>query len=118
MVVWVVVPLLPETVIVWFPSAALLPTVISMVELPAPVIDDGVNVTVLLLPWPDADRAIAELKPPLTAVLMVTVPELLLAMLMLVGDALIEKPGVVPVTVNETVVVSTVDPEVPVTVMG
>ena len=90
----------PKTVIVRFPSAALLPTVIFMVELPAPLIEDGVKVMEVELPCPVADKAIAELKPPLTAVLMVTVPELLLAMLMPVGDALIEKPGVVPVTVE------------------
>lgn len=108
---------MPETVIVWFPSAALLPTVIFMLELPAPVINEGVKLTLLLLPSPDADRVIAELKPPLTAELIVTAPELLLAMLMVVGDALIEKPGVVPVTVSETVVVSIVEPEVPDTVM-
>ena len=88
-----------------------------MVEVPAPVIDEGVKLTVLLLPSPDAERVIAELKPPLTAELMVTVPELFLAMLMVVGDALIEKPEVVPVTVSETVVVSIVEPEVPETVM-
>ena len=116
-IVWVVVPLLPETVIVWFPSAALLPTVIVIVDVPAPVIDVGENVTVFWLPSPEADNAIAELNPPVTAVVMVTLPELLLAMLIVVGEALMEKPGVVPVTVSETVVVSTVVPEVPVTVM-
>ena len=31
---------------------------------------------------------------------MVTLPELLLAMLIVVGDALMEKPGVAPVTVR------------------
>ena len=90
---------------------------IFIVDVPAPVIDEGVKLTVLLLPSPEADRVIAELKPPLTVELMVTVPELLLAMLMVVGEALIEKPGVVPVTVSETVVVSIAEPEVPDTVM-
>ena len=88
-----------------------------MVELPAPVMVDGVKLMELELPCPEADKVIAELKPPVTAVLIVTEPELLLAMLMLVGDALIEKPGVVPVTVSETVVFSIVEPEVPDTVM-
>jgi len=60
---------------------------------------------------------IAELKPPVTAEAIVTDPELPLAILSDVGDALIEKPAVVPVTVRLTVVVSTVLPEVPVTVM-
>lgn len=60
----------------------------------------------------------AELNPPETVVVMVTVPELFLATVIDVGDALIVKFGLVPVTVNDTVVVSTVLPEVPVTVMG
>lgn len=115
--VWVVVPLFPETVIVWFPSEALLPTVIVIVDVPAPVIDVGENVTLFWLPSPEADNAIAELNPPVTAVVMVTLPELLLAMLIVVGEALMEKAGVVPVTVSETVVVSTMVPEVPVTVI-
>ena len=48
---------------------------------------------------------------------IVAVPELLLATLIVVGDALMVKFGFVPVTVRETVVVSMVLPEVPVTVM-
>jgi len=89
-----------------------------MVEVPAPVIDVGLNVMVTPLPWPDAESAIAELKPPDTALVMVTVPELPRLTVMEVGAALMEKLAVVLVTVSETVVVSTVLPEVPVTVMG
>jgi len=89
-----------------------------MVDVPAPVIDVGLKVTEFWFPSPDADKVIAESKPPVTAEVIVTLPELLLSMLMVVGDALIEKPGVAPVTVNETVVVSVATPdEVPVTVM-
>ena len=58
-----------------------------------------------------------ESKPPVTVLVMVTVPELLRAMLMVEGDALRVKPEFTPVTVSETVVVSTVLPEVPVTLM-
>lgn len=50
-------------------------------------------------------------------VVMVEVPELLLATLIDVGEALMVKLGVVPVTVRETVVVSVVLPEVPLTVI-
>lgn len=96
---------------------ALLPIVIVIVELPAPVIEPGLKCTELLLPSPDADKLIAELKPPVTALVIVTLPELLLAMLIVVGEALMEKPAVVLVTVSETVVVCVVVPEVPVTVM-
>ena len=100
------------------PVVALRPTVIFTVEEPAPVMEVGLKVTVWALPWPDAESVIAESKPPVTALVMVTVPELLRAMVMEVGLALIEKLGVAPVTVSETEVVSTALPEVPVTVMG
>jgi len=88
-----------------------------MVELPPPGIDVGLKETEFWLPCPEADNEIVELKPPVTDEEIVTMPELLLAMLIDVGDALMEKPAAVPVTVRETVVVSTVLPEVPVTVM-
>jgi len=48
---------------------------------------------------------------------MVADPELPRATLRDLGEALIEKPGVVAVTVSLTVVVSMVEPEVPVTVI-
>ena len=44
MVVWVVPPLVPETVMVRVPSEALLLTVIFMVEFPRPGMDVGVKV--------------------------------------------------------------------------
>lgn len=105
-------------VIVWLPILAFLPTFTVMVEVPAPVIEVAPKVTVWALPSPEADRLIAESKPPDTVVVIAEVPELPLATLIEVGDALIEKPAVVLVTVRETVVVSAVLPEVPVTVMG
>jgi hypothetical protein len=116
-VVWVVVPLLPETVMVWFPSAALLPTVMVIVDVPLPVIEAGLKEAEFWLPCPEAESATDELKPPVAVEVMVTLPEPLRAMLIVVGDALIEKPGVTPLTVRLTVVVSTVLPDVPVTVM-
>ena len=106
---------MPVIVIVRFPVAAVLLTVMVMLELPAPVIELGLKLTVTPLPA-EADSEIGELKPPVTAVVTVTLPELRLAMLIDVGEALMEKPAVVLVTVNETVVVSTVLPAVPVTV--
>jgi len=92
--------------------------VIFIVEEPAPVMEVGLKVTVWALPSPEAESVIGESNPPVTALVMVTVLELLRAMVMEVGLALMENPAVVPVTVSETVVVSTVLPEVPVTVMG
>jgi hypothetical protein len=104
-------------VIVRLPILAFLPTFTVIFEVPAPVIDVGLNVMVSPLPSPEADRLIAESKPPDTVVVIVDVPELSLAILIEVGDALIENPAVVLVTVRDTVVVSVVLPEVPVTVM-
>ena len=88
-----------------------------IVDEPAPAMLAGLKLTEFWLPSPDADNEMLELKPPVTVVVILTVPELLRAMLRVVGDALMEKPGVVPVTVRATVVVSTVLPEVPVTVI-
>lgn len=106
-------------VIVRFPVLAFRPTLTVMVNVPEPgaAMELGLKVTVCALPCPEADRLIAELKPPETAVVIVEVPELPLATLIDVGDALTVKFGVVPVTVSETVAVSTVLPEVPVTLM-
>jgi len=100
-----VLPLVPVMVTVRLPVVARRATVIVMVDEPAPVIDAGLKLTVTLLPSPDADSPIAELKPPVTAVVTVTLPELLLAMLIDAGDALIEKPAFGLVTVSDTVVV-------------
>jgi hypothetical protein len=116
-VVWVTPPLLPVMVIVWFPSPALLPTVSVIVEIPAPANIVGLKLTVTPVGWPVADKVMALLKPPEIAVVIVEVPELPLATLIDVGAALMVKLGVVPVTVRETVVVSAVLPEVPITVM-
>ena len=88
-----------------------------MVEEPAPVIEVGLKEMVTPLPSPEADRAIAESKPPVTEVVTVTSPELPRSTVREAGDALIEKAAVVLVTVSETLVVSVVLPEVPVTVM-
>lgn len=112
------VPLVPLTVMVRVPVVARLDTRIVMVEVPAPVIDVGLKLTVTRPPCPEADNAIAELNPPLTVEVILTVPDVPLWTVMEDGDALIENPAAVPVTVRVTVVVWTVLPEVPVTVMG
>jgi len=110
---------LPVMVIVRAPVRERLPTLTVIVDVPEPgaAIELGLKVTVLPLPCPVADNVIAELKPPEIFVVIVDVPELPRATLIDVGDALIVKLGLVPVTVSVTVVVSTVLPEVPVTVM-
>src|SRR5579863_2456604 len=100
------------------PVAALRLTVMVMVEVPAPVMDVGLKLTETLEPVTEPDRPIAELKPPLTVVVMVTLPVVPRVTLRDVGLALRVKLGFAPGMVSETVVVSTVLPEVPVTVMG
>ncbi len=114
---WVALPFLPFMVIVWSPSAALSPTLTIMVEVPAPVTISGLKLTVTPVGWPLANKVMALSKPLKTAVVIVKVPELPLAMLIDEGAALTVKLGVAAVTVRETVVVSLVLPEVPVTVM-
>jgi hypothetical protein len=77
----------------------------------------GLKLTVTLLGSPLADKEMAESKPPEIAVVIVEWPEFPGSIVSEVGDALMVKLGVVPVTVRETVVVSLVLPEVPVTVI-
>lgn len=112
-----VLPLVAVTVMVWLPVVALRPTVMVRVELPAPVMLEGLKLTVLPVPSPEALSVIGESNPPVVLVVMDTCPEARRAMLMEVGLALTEKPAVLLVTVSETVVVSVVLPEVPLTVM-
>ena len=100
------------------PVAARRLTVMVMVAVPLPVIEDGLKLTETLEPVTEPDRLTAELKPPLTAVVMMTFPVLALATVRDVGDALRVNVGFAPFTVSVKVVVSTVLPEVPLTVIG
>ena len=106
-VVCVTPPPLAVIVMVRFPGLPFLPTLTVMVDVPEPgaAMELGLKVTVWALPCPEADKLIAELKPPEMPVVILDVPELLRATLIDVGDALMVKLGVVPVTVRETVVV-------------
>lgn len=88
-----------------------------MVDLPDPVMELGLNVTVCPLPWPDAERATADPKPPVAVRVMVDVPEELRATVIEVGDAERLKPAVGEVTVSATVVEWLALPLVPVIVM-
>lgn len=97
---------------------ALVAVLTVIVEVPAPVIEVGLKEIVIPLPAPEADRLMAELKPPVTAVVIVEVLELPRVMARVVGDALTEKPAVTAVTVRVNVVVLAVPlAGVPVTVM-
>jgi hypothetical protein len=91
-----------------------------IVDVPEPgaAMDVGLKPTVTPVGWPLADKPIAELKPPETAVVIVDLPLLPCTTDTEVGEADMVKLGLATVvTVRETVVVSVVAPEVPVTVM-
>ena len=95
-------------------------TAIVIVDVPEPgaAMDVGLKLTVTPVGWPVADKAIGALKPPETAVVIVDVPLLPWTTESEVGAAEMVKLGLaVAVTVSETMVVSIVLPEVPVTVM-
>jgi len=106
----------PVTVMLYVPVTVDEPTVIVMIEVPAPLIEVGLKLTVTPVGWPVADKVIAELKPPVTVLLIVEPTELPCATETEAGAALMVKLGVAPITVRETVVVSLVLPEVPVEV--
>jgi hypothetical protein len=87
-----------------------------MVDVPAPVIDVGLKLTVTPVGWPVACNPIAPLNPPVTALVIVELPWLPCTTETEAGEADRLKPGAV--TVRETVVVCDEAPDaVPVTVM-
>lgn len=71
-----VLPPVPVTVIVYVPVAVVEATAMVMVELPEPgaTMDVGLKLTITPAGWPLAVKAMAELKPPETAVVIVDVP--------------------------------------------
>jgi hypothetical protein len=115
-------PPVPVIVMVLFPVLAPWRTVIVIDEVPEPgaAIDEGLKLTVTPDGMPDADNAIAELRPPETVVVIVEVPELPQARPSEAGDALTVKSPPLPTgaTFRETVVVWVAPPLVPVMVIG
>jgi len=69
-------------------------TVMFIVELPVPVIEVGLKVTVTPVGWPEADNETAELNPPVTVLEMVEVPALPCTTVTEAGEAERLKPGV------------------------
>jgi len=94
-VVSVVDPDVPVIVILYVPVAVVEATANVAVELPDPVIDIGLNVTVTPAGWPLAVRPIAELNPPVARVVIVEVPELPCTTETDPGEAETLNPGVV-----------------------
>ena len=98
-VVCVMPPPVPLTVMLYVPVAVVGDTAMPMVAVPDPgaAIDAGVNVTVTPLGCPFADNAIAALNPPDTLVLIVEEPPLPCTTDTAPGTAEIAKFGVVEV---------------------
>ena len=102
------VPPVAVTVTFAVPVVAVVVAENVSVELPLPgaAMDAGANAAVTPAGNPDADSETAELKPPVTVVEIVLVPELPCVTDTLVGDALTVKSGVAAAfTVREIVVV-------------
>ena len=103
------------------PVAVVDATVKASVDEPEPgaAMEVGLNAAVTPVGRPEAVKAMAELKPPETAVVMVEEPLAPWATETEVGEAEIVKAGVpAAVTVSETEAVWVRPPPVPVTVMG
>ena len=112
------VPLVPVRVKLWEPVDALRFTVMVMVLVP-PLIGLGLNETEMRCATPEAERVMELLRVPVTVAVMVDLPDELLLMVNVEGFALrLKLPCVELVTVRVTIVVSTMLPDVAVTVMG
>ena len=76
-ILWVTPPPLAVRVMAWLPRVAVELTLTVMVETPAPGFGRGfgLKVTVFPFPSPEAERVIAELKPPKTAVWINELPD-------------------------------------------
>ena len=75
-VVCTVLPAVPVTVMGYVPSATDEPTVMLIAELPAPVIDVGLKLTVTPAGCPEALSTTGVLNPPVTELVMVELPAL------------------------------------------
>ena len=85
-------PLVAVMVIGWVPTGVEEATFMVIVEVPAPLMEGGPKVTLTPLGSPEAARAIDELNPPETAVVIVEVPLPPCATETVVGEAETVKP--------------------------
>ena len=107
-VVWVTLPPVAVTVTFTVPVVAVLLAERVRVELPLPgaAIEAGLKLAVTPAGRPEADKETAELKPPLTVVETVELPEVPWVIDRLAGEALSVKSGVAAeLTVRAIVVV-------------
>lgn len=77
------------------PAATEEATAMVMLDVPLPVIDVGLKVTVTPEGWPEAESVTAESNPPVTVLVMVEPPELPACTETEPGDAESVKPGCV-----------------------
>ena len=92
-VVCVMLPEVPVTVMRYVPVAVEEATVMVIVEVPAPVMEVGLKPTVTPEGWPVADNVMAELNPPVTVLVIVELPKLPCATETEPGEADRLKPG-------------------------
>src|SRR5580658_3523569 len=76
------------------------PTVIDIVEVPAPLIGLGLNVTFTPAGWPVADKEMADAKPFVTVLVIVDVAAPPGTTETVAGEAVRPKPGVLIVLSN------------------
>jgi len=118
-VVCVLPPPVPVMVTLKDPILVPAPTVILIVDVPEPgaAMLAGAKVTLTPGGKPDADRAIAELKLPVTAVVMVEVPEPPQAAVSELGEAAREKSALAAAVTAKTKLAVTEETPLPLAVM-
>ena len=90
----VTLPEVPVTVMRYVPAATEALAAKVIVEVPAPVIEVGLKVTVTPAGWPVADNEMAELKPLSTVLAIVDLPVPPCSTETVVGEAVRPNPGV------------------------
>src|SRR5579863_5695540 len=92
-VVFVMLPDVPVTVILYVPAVTDEPTVMDILDVPAPVIDVGLKATVTPVGWPVAESPITPSNPPTAVLVIVEPPEPPCAIVTEFGDAESVNPG-------------------------
>lgn len=96
----VMLPEVPSILMLYVPGTVDKATVTVRVEVPTPVIELGLRLTVTPAGWPLTDREMAESKPFITVLVMVEVAELPCATESGLGEAVRPKPGTLIVLIR------------------
>src|ERR1700728_4188930 len=91
------------TLILYVPKTVDGPAVMVMVEVPAPVIEVGLKVTVTPAGWPVADKEMPASKPLSTVLVITEVPEPPCTKETVGGEAVSPKPGRLIVSINPVI---------------